>query len=95
MNDLAGIGKEGEEGEGPGLDIPSRRGTERLFRRLLSFENRPAVVVLHTWAPRILDKWLPGRPHNDFFTTYEDSTDTLLKYYGIPSLSMRNFIHQV
>ena len=46
-------------------------------------------------APQILEPWLQSRPHNDFFTTYEDFTDTLLKYYGIPSLSMRNFIHQV
>ena len=36
------------------LDNPKRRGTERLLRRLLSYEKRPAVVVVHTWAPKVL-----------------------------------------
>jgi hypothetical protein len=35
------------------LETQRRRGTERLFRRLLTFERLPAVVVLHTWAPRV------------------------------------------
>ena len=57
MNDGAGISKEGEAGVE--IDIPSRRGTERLLRRLLSFENRPAVVVLHAWYAS-LPVWSPA-----------------------------------
>ena len=49
VNDLHAIRGEVEAA----LDNPKRRGTERLLRRLLTFRNRPAVVVLHTWAPKV------------------------------------------
>ena len=41
----------------------------------------------------MLDEWTQTKAHNDFYTTYEDYWDILLKYYGIPSLSMRNALH--
>ena len=48
-NDLHSIRGEVEAA----LDNPKRRGTERLLRRLLTYEKRPAVVVVHTWAPKV------------------------------------------
>jgi hypothetical protein len=44
---------------------------------------------------QILDDWTQSRHHNDFYTTFEDYTDTILKYYGVPSLSMRNALHNL
>jgi hypothetical protein len=42
---------------------------------------------------QVLDDWLRSKPHSDFYTTFEDYTDTICKYYGIPALSMRNALH--
>ena len=57
-NDLHAIRGEVEAA----LDNPKRRGTERLLRRLLTFEKRPAVVVLHTWAPKVRSCSAPDGP---------------------------------
>jgi hypothetical protein len=49
VNDLSAINGDVEEV----MDTQKRRGTERLLRRLLTFDNSPAVIVLHTWAPKV------------------------------------------
>ena len=59
-----------------------RRGFERLLRKVLDFKTQPAVLNMHfrTFA----------RKEPFFSPGAEDLADVLLKYYQIPSVSMRD-----
>lgn len=69
MNDMIAVSQQQQGDAGCDLDIPSRRATERLLRSLLSFENKPAVVVIHSWVrtpfrPCTLSKAISAAPLN-------------------------------
>ena len=57
---------------------------ERLLRKLLRMANRPALLYLH-FCP------FPLRMH--YWEGAEDAIDVLMKFYGVPTLSMRNALH--
>lgn len=64
--------------------IVARRGLERLLRRLVAHSSRPGILYLHYW---------PAALFQPPFFNDEELVDNLLKYYGIPTLSMRNALH--
>lgn len=57
---------------------------ERLLRRLIGHPNRPGILYMHYW---------PAARFQPPFLNDEDLVDILLKYYGIPTLSLKNAIH--
>lgn len=60
---------------------------EVLFRRLLQYRNRPALLYFHMW--------MPGFDQDNYWnSTIEDETDILVKYYQLQSLSFRNAIYK-
>ena len=63
-----------------------RRGLERLLRRLVSHPSRPGILYVHYW---------PAARFNPPFMNEEELTDTVLKYYGIPTLSMKSAVHRL
>ena len=89
-NDLASQGGAGLET----LDTPTKRGFERLLRALLA-RSGLAVLVLHSWAPKLLREWTSQHAQSQFYSTYEDDLDIISKYYGVPSLSFRNSLHNL
>mmetsp|Transcript_5659 Transcript_5659/g.16154 ORF Transcript_5659/g.16154 Transcript_5659/m.16154 type:complete len:353 (+) Transcript_5659:372-1430(+) len=62
-----------------------RRGFEVLLRKLLSYPRAPAVIVLHWWSPLTQDFWVSP----------EDQLDVFSKFYGLPSLSWRDAVHDL
>lgn len=78
LNDRAS----GVEGKSPEPDTADRRGYEMLVRKLLAHKQQPAVMALHSWSPFF--------NHPSFFSTVEDLAQTLVAYYGLQSVSMRN-----
>jgi hypothetical protein len=56
---------------------------EVLFRRLLNQPSRPALVYMHAWIPGLFN-------HTFLDLTVEEETGLLVKYYGLPSIAMRN-----
>lgn len=61
-----------------------RRGLERLLRRLIGLDDSPGILYFHYWAPA---KSHPG------FLNDEDTINALLKYYSIPTISMRDALN--
>ena len=61
-----------------------RRGLERLLRRLIVHPSRPGILYIHYW---------PAARYKSFYDNDEDLIDAVLKYYAIPTLSMRNALH--
>ena len=59
-----------------------RRGYEMLLRKLLGYRQHPAIIALHSWSPFF--------NHPNFFSTAEDSIQSIVAYYGLQSVSMRN-----
>lgn len=66
---------------------PDRLSFERLLRKLLEFENRPAVVLLQHYS------WFTagggGEKRADYTYTAENDFNVLAQYYGLPVLSIR------
>ena len=67
------------------LMLHCRRGFELLLRKLLSFRQQPAVLVLHSWSPFF--------NHPSFYSTVEDLYQSLVSYYGLQSVSVRNAMY--
>lgn len=63
-----------------------RRGLERLLRRLIAHPSRPGILYVHYW---------PAARFDPPFMNDEELVDVVLKYYGIPTLSMKNAIHSL
>ncbi len=59
-----------------------RRGYEMLLRKLLGYRQHPAIIALHSWSPFF--------NHPNFFSTAEDPIQSIVAYYGLQSVSMRN-----
>ena len=59
-----------------------RRGFERYLRKMAKLPQWPALLYLHTWQP---DYMGPA-----FWHGAEMQIDTILQYYGVPSVSARN-----
>ncbi|EIE19265.1 hypothetical protein COCSUDRAFT_58561 [Coccomyxa subellipsoidea C-169] len=70
-----------------GRDDPTRRGFERLIRKMLNLPNRPAVMYFHVWTPRRLGF--------KFYDSPENLIEMVPEYYGLPSISMRNALYHV
>ncbi|KAG1660750.1 hypothetical protein FOA52_010624 [Chlamydomonas sp. UWO 241] len=66
-----------------------RRAYERLIRKLLSYPNQPAVVLLHTYT------WMQG--HHNTAGTYwsgaEREFSELSLYYALPALSLKSAVY--
>jgi len=62
--------------------ILCRRGYEMLLRKLLVYRQHPAIIALHSWSPFF--------NHPNFFSTAEDPVQSIVAYYGLQSVSMRN-----
>ncbi|KAK9823328.1 hypothetical protein WJX72_001962 [[Myrmecia] bisecta] len=75
----------GLSGKAPEPDTSDRRGFEVLLRKLLSFKNRPAVLILHHWSVYV------NAPN--FFDSLEDVVNIVVQYYGLPALSFRNALY--
>lgn len=66
-------------------DICNRRGLEVLMRKILLYQNRPAIIYTHLW--------MPGYDQHSFYnSTIEEETELLVKYYGLQSVSLRNMV---
>ncbi|KAA6418426.1 MAG: hypothetical protein FRX49_11586 [Trebouxia sp. A1-2] len=78
LNDRAS----GIMGKSPEPDTPDRRGYEMLLRKLLGYRQHPAIIALHSWSPFF--------NHPNFFSTAEDPIQSIVAYYGLQSVSMRN-----
>ncbi|KAL3149582.1 hypothetical protein ABBQ32_002354 [Trebouxia sp. C0010 RCD-2024] len=78
LNDRAS----GIRGTSPLPDTPDRRGYEMLLRKLMAFNQKPAIIALHSWSPFF------NTPH--FYSTTEDLIQALVLYYGLQSISVRN-----
>lgn len=63
-----------------------RRGLERLLRRLVAHPSQPGMLYVHYW---------PAARFDPPFMNDEELTDTVLKYYGIPTLSMKAAMHRL
>ena len=57
---------------------------ERLMRKLLRMSAKPALLYLH---------FCPFPRLRNFWDGAEDHIDVLMKFYGVPALSMRNSLH--
>lgn len=53
-----------------------------LLRKLLGYRQHPAIIALHSWSPFF--------NHPNFFSTAEDPIQSIVAYYGLQSVSMRN-----
>ncbi|BDA43799.1 hypothetical protein COCOBI_04-8160 [Coccomyxa sp. Obi] len=73
--------------EGQSADDPTRRGFERLVRKMLKLPKRPAVMYFHVWTPRRLGF--------RFFESPENMIEMVPEYYGLPSISMRNAMYHL
>ncbi|CAL8468221.1 g7760 [Coccomyxa elongata] len=73
--------------EGQSADDPTRRGFERLIRKMLLLPERPAVMYFHVWTPRRLGF--------RFFESPENMIEMVPEYYGLPSISMRNAMYHI
>ena len=64
--------------------VPSlhRRGFERFLRKLAKLPQWPALLYLHVWQPAYMG---PA-----FWTGGEMQIETILQYYGVPSVSARS-----
>ncbi|KAL3132821.1 hypothetical protein ABBQ38_006746 [Trebouxia sp. C0009 RCD-2024] len=78
LNDRAS----GVQGKSPEPDTPDRRAYEVMLRKLLAFNQKPAIIALHSWSPFF------NTPH--FYSTTEDLIQVLVSYYGLQSVSVRN-----
>ena len=56
-----------------------------LLRKLLAFNQKPAIIALHSWSPFF------NTPN--FYSTTEDLIQVLVLYYGLQSVSMRNALY--
>ena len=63
-----------------------RRGLERLLRRLVAHPDQPGILYVHYW---------PAARFHPPFMNGEELIDTVLKHYGIPTLSMKSAVHQL
>ncbi|CAL5221891.1 g4156 [Coccomyxa viridis] len=68
-------------------DDPTRRGFERLIRKMLNLQKRPAVAYFHVWTPRRLG--------THFYESPENVIEMVPEYYGLPSISMRNALYHM
>ena len=64
------------------FSLTHRRGFERFLRKLAKLPQWPALLYLHVWQP---DYMGPAFWHGG-----EMQVETVLQYYGIPSVSARN-----
>lgn len=53
-----------------------------LLRKLLAYRQHPAVIAVHSWSPFF--------NHPNFFSSTEDLVQTIVIYYGLQSVSVRN-----
>lgn len=53
-----------------------------LLRKLLAYRQHPAVIAVHSWSPFF--------NHPNFFSSTEDLVQTIVTYYGLQSVSVRN-----
>lgn len=67
------------------IESPARRTFERILRQLMGMPTAPAIIYMHAWEGY--------RNHSNYYWGVEDKYDTILKFYGLPSLSMRNSLH--
>eukprot|EP00854_Cymbomonas_tetramitiformis_P003098 gene3098-3932_t len=65
---------------------------ERLVRKLIRFPNRPAIILLQTFSWSRGFNRIAHNSWSSFFETPEDHFAVVAKYYGLPSLSLRDAI---
>ncbi|KAK3267498.1 hypothetical protein CYMTET_22694 [Cymbomonas tetramitiformis] len=79
----------------PGVNIAKAMPVmqyERMIRKLLAFESRPAVILLQTFGWSRGFNRIASNTWSSFFETPEDHFAVVAKYYGLPSLSLRDAI---
>ena len=64
-----------------------RRGLERTVRKALQLPLKPAVFYLHAYQPEYEE--------HSFWQGGETQIDTIMKYYGIPSVSARDALYHL
>ncbi len=64
-----------------------RRGLERTFRKALQVPSKPAVLYLHVYQP--------DYEEHSFWQGGESQIETIVKYYGIPSISARDALYHL
>lgn len=65
----------------------SRRGFERLLRKLLRLPSQPALLYLHVWQPDYMSEV--------FWRSAKMVMQELLAFYGVPSVSARNALYHL
>ena len=60
---------------------------ERAVRKALKIPSEPAVMYLHAYQPEYEE--------HDFWRGGESQIDTIMKYYGIPSVSARDALYHL
>ncbi len=64
----------------------SRRGLERLLRRLVDHPSRPGIMYVHYWPAA---RFQPPAMND------EELADNVLRHYSIPTLSMKNAVQEL
>ena len=67
--------------------ILCRRGFERTVRKALEMPSKPAVFYLHAYQPEY--------EGHSFWQGGETQMETIVKYYGIPSVSARDALYHL
>ena len=65
----------------------TRRGFERLLRKLLKLPSKPALHYLHVYQPSYMG--------HSFWLSAEMEMETILQYYGVPTVSARNALYEL
>lgn len=69
------------------MEGPGRQAVERLVRQILTGPSKPALMYMHTWAG--------NRPKPVYYDGVEDRYTTLMSYYGVATLSLRNALNEL
>ena len=65
----------------------SRRGFERLVRKLTKIKSWPALMYIHMYQP--------FRMKNNFWASAETEMEQILQYYSVPTVSARNALYHL